>query len=141
MLRPCKAPQACPNSAGNLVVPLTRSKFPAGLPDMTSSPRWLILSLGALLSATQATAAPPTVDPSDIAQRQVSLAGLDLSSPDGIARARQRISLAARQLCWGFGDSRKADDHENIRRCYDQALANALQQLDRRLELLSSRVP
>ena len=93
-----------------------------------------------VLSTRQAMADPLTVDPSDIAQRQVSLAGLDLSNPQGIAVARKRISLAARQLCWGFGDSRKADDHENIRRCYDQAVANALQQLDRRLQLLS-RVP
>jgi UrcA family protein len=61
---------------------------------------------------------------------KVSLADLDLSTPEGMHLAYERLHQVARQLCLGFKDIRNiAHQPESFVRCVDDAVADALQQV------------
>lgn len=86
---------------------------------------WVLL---ATLVAQAASATAPTVSLETISAR-VSLAGLDLATPAGIAAARERIASAADRLCRVFEDPRKADHAQTRAECYRQSVAEGLHQL------------
>jgi UrcA family protein len=60
----------------------------------------------------------------------VSLADLELSTPDGQRAARERLHQIARRLCSQVGDTQDISHQPNFVACVDETLANALQQLN-----------
>ena len=64
--------------------------------------------------------------------RPVTLAGIDLSTPAGIAAAEARIAAAARQLCRQFEDSRRVSSRETYADCVRDTRQASLHQLEQR---------
>jgi UrcA family protein len=60
----------------------------------------------------------------------VSLADLDVSTPEGIRAARARLARVAQHLCRKFGDERKVSDQATYADCYRETLADALRRLN-----------
>ena len=56
----------------------------------------------------------------------VSVADLDLSSPEGIQAARARVHATARRLCLQLAGPRDRSRHENYLACVDATVAAAL---------------
>ncbi len=86
-----------------------------------------------LLSAALLAATPPLVRAGELVPRRpeaasgaVVFAGLDLSTPAGIAEARRRLTLMSERLCRRFRDDRKVDDWETYVDCVHDTLASAL---------------
>jgi UrcA family protein len=61
---------------------------------------------------------------------KVSLAGLDLSTPEGIGMARERLRQAALLACSHVADSLDLSHHSNFVKCVDVAMAVALPQVE-----------
>jgi UrcA family protein len=59
----------------------------------------------------------------------VSLAGLDLSSPAGMAAAQERVHQTARRLCFQLSDATDLSRQPNYVRCVDEAVASAMVQI------------
>ena len=60
---------------------------------------------------------------------QVSLADLDLATPQGLRAARERLHQTARRLCSQVADSQDLSHQSNFVACVDVTLANAMQKL------------
>lgn len=89
-----------------------------------------------LLSAALLTAMPtfvPAGEPaprrSEAASGAVVFAGLDLSTPAGIAEARKRLTVMSERLCRRFRDDRKVDDWQSYVDCVHDTLASALERV------------
>jgi UrcA family protein len=59
----------------------------------------------------------------------VSLSGLDLTTPQGLREARERLTKTAQHLCRRWADSRKVDDSASYALCTEETIAKALSQL------------
>jgi UrcA family protein len=59
----------------------------------------------------------------------VSLAGLDLSTPEGMSAARERLRNTADRLCSQVVDELDMSHHANFIKCVDAAVTSALNQL------------
>jgi UrcA family protein len=59
----------------------------------------------------------------------MSLAGLDLTTPEGIAVARNRLHETARQICSQPVDTAEPSDRADFLRCMDITLINELKQV------------
>jgi len=100
---------------------------------------WLEFAVtGTLIACSAHTLAEPAARPSPLDRgagstrsASVSLADLDLSTPEGERAALERLRSTARHLCLRLGDSRDRSAHSNYVACVDQALAGARQQLDK----------
>jgi UrcA family protein len=68
------------------------------------------------------------VRPPDQVSRPVALAGIDPSTPAGIAAAQARIADAARRLCRRFEDSRRVSSRATYADCVRDTRAAALHQ-------------
>jgi UrcA family protein len=73
--------------------------------------------------AQAASGAPQT------ASARVSLAGLDLATPEGQKTARERLHEMARIVCSRVADRLDLSHQPNFVKCLDDTLANAMQQL------------
>jgi UrcA family protein len=60
---------------------------------------------------------------------KVSLADLDLTTPEGASAARERLHKEARRLCSQVADSEDLSHQANFVACVDQSLANSLRQV------------
>lgn len=60
---------------------------------------------------------------------KVSLAGLDLSTPEGQHIAYDRLHATARRLCTQLEDLRSVARQQTFVKCVDETLANALRQI------------
>ncbi len=74
--------------------------------------------------ATNAFAAPP-IDPSTTRNGNVSLAGLDLTQPEGLQIARARIRQQAVKLCTSLRDPLSLSHHEAFLECVDHVMGAA----------------
>jgi UrcA family protein len=61
---------------------------------------------------------------------RVSLADLDLWTPEGIRAARDRLSTMAQRLCAELADNRDLSNQPDSIACTDDALAGALRQIN-----------
>jgi UrcA family protein len=61
---------------------------------------------------------------------KVSLADLDVSTPEGARAASARLAKMAQRLCRKLGDTRRASDSATYADCYRETLANALRQVN-----------
>jgi len=62
--------------------------------------------------------------------RDVSLADLDLATPEGLRAARERLRTMARRLCAELAHSRELSYQPNFAACVDDTLAGALAQVN-----------
>src|SRR5579863_2995073 len=69
------------------------------------------------------------VDASVTRSAKVSVAGLDLSTPQGASAARERFLQTARKLCAQVADELDLSHHANYLACVDESVAKAMQQL------------
>jgi UrcA family protein len=60
---------------------------------------------------------------------KVSLAGLDLSTPEGMSAARERLRGTADRLCSQVADELDQSHHANFVKCVDATVTSALKQL------------
>ena len=60
----------------------------------------------------------------------VSLADLDLSTPEGARAANVRLAKVAQRLCSKLGDTRRVSYSATYAECYRETLAKALHQLN-----------
>jgi UrcA family protein len=75
-------------------------------------------------------AAPPTPVKHETVTGTVTLAGLDLSTPEGSTEARKRLKEMSKHLCRAFQDDRKVSNRETYADCVHDTLARALERLD-----------
>jgi UrcA family protein len=90
-------------------------------------PTTILLALCVLASA--AVAAPPTDTAPVTRSAKVSLADLDLSTPEGARAARERLRGTARRLCTRVADDLDLSHQRNFVACMDETLAAALREL------------
>jgi UrcA family protein len=80
---------------------------------------------------------------------QVALAGLDLSTPQGMNSARERLRGTAVRLCTRVVDEHDLSQHSNFLKCMDSTMTSALRQISaagavaqsKRTETPESRTP
>ena len=103
--------------------------------------RKALLLSAALLVATPGFASADERVPRkpETATGAVVLAGLDLSTSDGIAEARKRLTIMSERLCRKFRDDRKADDWENYVSCIHDTLAVTLERIQTPTPSLASK--
>jgi UrcA family protein len=87
-----------------------------------------LLTLSIIESAV-AMPGPKTDNPRDNRSEKVSIAGLDLSTADGLNTARERVRQAARRLCLQLVDPNDRSRQWNYVNCLDDAVASAMQQV------------
>jgi UrcA family protein len=87
------------------------------------------VAFSAVLSS-MAFADPPTLPASSTVESRVSLAGLDLSTEEGVRVARRRLKATAEHLCRQLGDANTASFRWTYAACVRDTLANALEQLN-----------
>ncbi len=61
---------------------------------------------------------------------KVSLAGLDLSTPEGAHTAYERIKTATERLCFQLSDPRKVDDRAVYNACVIDSLADTVRRIN-----------
>jgi UrcA family protein len=93
--------------------------------------RRVLLLSAALMAATPsfASAGEPAPRQPETAAGTVLLAGLDISTPAGIAEARKRLTIMSERLCRKFRDDRQAADWETFVECVHDTLASALERI------------
>ena len=84
---------------------------------------WLAI---APLGSTPARADAPTAPRADTLSTRVSLAGLDLSTPDGARMAYDRLTAAAEHLCMQLSSDHKSAFRETYVECVHETLADAV---------------
>jgi UrcA family protein len=83
----------------------------------------MLLAFGALSPATQAGASTGVAPVTRTAK--VSLADLDLTTPEGKSAARERLHHVARRLCSRVVDNFDLSHRSNFLACVDEALTAA----------------
>lgn len=73
---------------------------------------------------------PPAAAKTESVVGTVSLADLDVSTPEGVRAARARLAKVAQRLCRRLGDARRVSDWATYTDCYRESLANALRQVN-----------
>jgi UrcA family protein len=84
-----------------------------------------LVALFALTSAVALADQPPATR---IAK--VSLADLDLSTPEGARAAYERIKTTAKHLCFQLSDPRKVDDQVLHKACLVETLADIVRRIN-----------
>lgn len=98
----------------------------------------VLMALSVLGSATAMSQQASGVES---ASAKISIAGLDLSTPEGMAAARERVHQAARQLCSEVAHSTDLAHQPNFIKCVDATMASALQQLPGPKRLAADATP
>jgi UrcA family protein len=93
--------------------------------------RLATLVQGLLLGCLAVPAAALADEPQGAVGRsaRVSLSDLDLSTPEGMQAARERVHATARRLCQQLADPLDLDPHAIFVACVDGAEAAALRQI------------
>jgi UrcA family protein len=76
-----------------------------------------------------ATAQQQSTSAEQTRSTQVSLAGLDLSTPEGMTIARERLRGTAVRLCTQVADELDLSRHANFLKCVDGTVTGALRQI------------
>jgi UrcA family protein len=107
--------------------------------NMNSAPLAVLTVLSVLGSATTMAQQPQGV--AESASAKTSLAGLDLSTPEGMAAAKERVHQAARKVCSRIQHSTDLDHQANFIECVDATMASALLQLSNPKPLQAKATP
>jgi UrcA family protein len=81
------------------------------------------------IAPVMAMADPPSAPAQVTRAAKVSLADLDLATPEGARTARDRLHETARRLCAQVADYEDLSHQANFVACVDAALAAALRQI------------
>jgi UrcA family protein len=84
-----------------------------------------LLTLGSV-----AFAGPPSSSAEDTRVAHVSLADLNLATPEGSREALARLTTIAQRLCWQMGDSVRASNRATMEACVRETLAQSVRQLN-----------
>jgi UrcA family protein len=84
-----------------------------------------LLALGSVASAD-----PPAAPAAETRVAKVSLADLDLSTPEGTRAALARVTKMAQRLCGQLGDSRSASYQRTRTACVRETVADAVRQIN-----------
>ncbi len=103
----------------NETQPAHRSFIPLSIRAAT------LVALFGLTSAVALADQPPATRVA-----KISLAGLDLSTPEGARAAYQRIKTAAQHLCFKLSDDRKVDDQVLYNACLVETLADTVRRIN-----------
>lgn len=100
----------------------------------TSDPKTLLAALtlaGTMANVTDSVLANPSraTAAAESATATVSLADLDLSTPEGYRAASARLAKVAQRLCRKLGDNRRVSHWATYADCCRETLANALRQV------------
>ena len=87
----------------------------------------LFLTLGGAGISSAQTPSKPADAPGTL---KISLAGLDLSTPQGIQAAHERVRMAARRLCAKVENSADVQRQLDYITCIDDAMAPVVAQID-----------
>jgi UrcA family protein len=88
-----------------------------------------LLTLSIIESAVAMPGPKADNTPRDSRSEKVSIAGLDLSTVDGLNIARERVRQVARRLCLQLVDPNDRSRQWNYVNCLDDAVASAMQQV------------
>lgn len=91
----------------------------------------LSIAISAMTGAAQAQ---------DIPSRAVNIAGYDLTTPSGVAKARQGARIAARSVC-GLDEYEGLGSRQDKQACFRHAMEVASAQIDARVALATSNKP
>src|SRR5271167_2054270 len=91
--------------------------------------RTAVMMAFCVLGPLTAMAQQPAPAAQETRSAKVSLAGLDLSTPEGMSAARERLRGGAVRLCSQVADELDLSHHANFLKCVDSAVTSALQQL------------
>jgi len=91
--------------------------------------RTAVMMAFCVLGPLTAMAQQPAPAAQETRSAKVSLAGLDLSTPEGMSAARERLRGGAVRLCSQVADELNLSHHANFLKCVDSAVTSALQQL------------
>jgi UrcA family protein len=100
----------------------------------TLDPKTLLAALtlaGTLAGVTDSVLAnpPPEAAEAESIAATVSLADLDVSTPEGVRAASARLAKVAQRLCRKLGDNRRVSDWATYADCCQETLAKALRQV------------
>jgi UrcA family protein len=73
---------------------------------------------------------PPAVAKTESVVATVSLADLDVSTPQGARAASARLAKVVQRLCRKLGDTRSVSNWATYADCYSETLADALRRLN-----------
>ncbi len=82
------------------------------------------------LFAGAAFADPPAAPAADTRVANVSLAGLDLSTPEGARAAHDRIKIVVKRLCFQMEDPSEIDHLEAYNICVLKTLADTVRRIN-----------
>jgi UrcA family protein len=77
-----------------------------------------------------AYADPPAALASETRVAKVSLADLDLSTPEGAHAALARVTKVAQRLCWQFWNSARTSNRADMTACVRATVADAVRQIN-----------
>jgi UrcA family protein len=107
----------------------TESRLPRPFASPTATTQ--VTALLALLTlGSVASAGPPEAPAEDVRVAHVSLADLDLATPEGSRAALARLTTMAQRLCWQMGDSVRASNRATMEACVRETLAQSVRQLN-----------
>jgi UrcA family protein len=90
------------------------------------------IGLAVMLAAVTGTVLadpPPAVAKTESVAATVSLADLDVSTPQGARAATARLAKVVQRLCRKLGDTRRVSNWATYADCYSETLADALRRL------------
>jgi UrcA family protein len=85
-------------------------------------------ALVALIALTSVTALADQPPATKVAK--ISLAGLNLSTPEGARAAYERIKTTAERLCFQMSDSRKIDYQAVYKVCVNETLGDTVRRIN-----------
>jgi len=105
------------------------------LSHWTVAPKTLLPAVGLAVMLAAVTGSvladpPPAVAKTETVAARVSLADLDLSTPQGARAASARLAKVAQRLCRRLGDTPRVSNWATYTDCYHETLANALRRLN-----------
>jgi UrcA family protein len=91
-----------------------------------------LTALGAIGTGASAQTPPTSAVPAVVAPDtlKVSLTGLDLSTPQGVHAAQERVRQAARRVCAKVANSADIQRQLDYITCIDEAMAPVVAQID-----------
>lgn len=107
------------------------STLPTSTPPTSTLRIGRTLLLGAALAAVVGVIGVRASHAADSSSTRLSLAELDLATPEGLAIARERVHQSARRVCSRIADDFDLGHQPHFVACVERSMAVALPQVER----------